>query len=135
MDDEDGSTVLSNDRSDASTSSSDGEDDNPEIDANEEADSVQEGPLVIPFNEEVHLDNEIDEQHNIEIDDGAQSIVAEEMIEPNTKDPGVHMSDEESIDMESTGVPGPTDEEIFQMAEQHGRETAVSGQDTGLPQT
>ena len=44
------------------------------------------------------------------------------------------MSDEESIKTESTGVPGPTEEEIFQMAEQHGWETAVNDQDAGHPQ-
>ena len=118
VNDKDESTVSSNGSSDTSTSSSDGDNDDPDIDVEGEADSAQEDPHVIPFYEGDHLDNETDEQHDIEIDDEAQSTAAEEMIEPNTGDPceestGVHMSNEESIDTESTGVPGPTEEDIF----------------------
>ena len=139
VNDEDESTVSSNRSSDTNTSSSDGDDDDPNIDVEGEVDSVQEDPHVIPFYEGDHLDNETNEQHDIEIDDEAQSTVAEEMIEPNAGDPseestGVCMSDEESINMESTGVPRPTEEDIFRMAEQHRCKAAVSGQHAARPQ-
>ena len=83
MIDEDESTVLSNQRSDTSTSSSDDDDGDPDIGGEGEADSVQDNPYVIPFHEEDHPNNETDEQHDIEIDDEAQSAAAEEIIEPN----------------------------------------------------
>ena len=44
------------------------------------------------------------------------------------------MSDDEFVNMESTGVPGPTEEDTFQMAKQHRREAAVSDQDAVRPQ-
>ena len=106
VNDEDESTVSSNRSSDTSTSSSNSDDDDPDIHVEGEADSVQEDPHVILFYEEDHLDNETDEQHNIEIDDEAQSTAAEEMIEPNTGDlseesTGVRINDEELADTES----------------------------------
>ena len=94
---------------------------------------------MVPFHEEDHPINETDEQHDIEIDDEAQSTAAEEIIEPSTgetsgESTGVRMSDDESVNMESTGVPGPTEEDAFQMAEQHRHEAAVSDQNTVRPQ-
>ena len=44
------------------------------------------------------------------------------------------MSDDESVNTESTGVPGPTEEDAFRMAEQHGHEAAVSDQNMVRPQ-
>ena len=47
---------------------------------------------------------------------------------------GLRTSDDESVSSESTGVSRPTEEDTFQMAEQHGREAAASNQDVARPQ-
>ena len=109
MIDKDESTVSSNESSDTSTSSSDGDDGDPDIGGEGEANSVHDDPQVVTFHEEDHPNNETNEQHDIEIDDEAQSTAAKEIIEPNTskasgESTGVRMSDDESINTESTGV-------------------------------
>ena len=110
MNDEDELTLSSNESSDESSSSSDDDDGDPDIGGEGEANSVHDDTQVVPFHEEDHPNHETDEQHDIEIDDEAQSTAAEETIEPNTveasgESTGVRMSDDESVNTESTGVP------------------------------
>ena len=139
MNDKDELTLSSNESSDESSSSSDDDDGDPDIGGEGEANSVHDDTQVVPFHEEDHPNHETDEQHDIEIDDEAQSTATEEIIEPNTveasgESTGVRMSDDESVNMESTGVPGLTEEDAFRLAEQHGHEAAVSDQNTVRPQ-
>ena len=118
MNDEDELTLSSNESSDESSSSSDDDGGDPDIGGEGEANSVHDDTQVVPFHEEDHPNHETDEQLDIEIDDEAQSTAAEETIEPNTveasgESTGVRMSDDESVNTESTGVPGPTEEDAF----------------------